>query len=1717
MLKSKKVLLISSFLLLLLPAISYAGWTWTPRDSSRNWFWRSLSSSSDGAKLIACEYASSGGVYISTDYGVTWSPITALGGNYWRTSASSSDGSKLIVNIGYSTSSNGGYLYVSHDSGSTWIQRATDKLRDWGGVASSSDGTKLVAVAYPNTFLGNEGYIYTSADSGAIWTPRDSQRGWGAVASSADGTNLVATESGGQYAGGVGGYIYTSTDSGVTWTPRATDQKRYWGPVASSADGTNLVAAISGYGSNTGQIYTSTDSGVTWTPIGISAQWGAVASSSDGTKLVAAVANDGNGGCGYVYISVDSGATWTPQTSLGCKQWIAATSSYDGNKVMVAAANDNIYTGVYDAANNTLTITKSGTGTGTVTTTSGTITWSGKTGTISIASGDNVTLTATPDSDNSTFTGWSGGGCTGTGTCTVTMSAQLSVTATFTSYSLAVAKIGTGSGTVTTSTCTPNINCGSTCSAMCKPSALVTLTASPASGSGFTGWGGDCSGTGSCTITMNGSNTVTATFTASYLLTVTSPSNGTISSNSNDISCGTGGTTCSKSYTSGTSVTLTATADSGYAFNSWGGACSGTTGNSCTVTMSSAKSVSATFTASVNVLSVNKSGPGVIVSSPSGISCGDTCSASYNTGTSLYLTATPSTNYTFSSWSGCDNTTSNQCTVSMSSDKSVTATFTTSVSYLISVNKAGNGTVTSSPTGISCGDTCSASYTLGTSLYLTATPDSGYTFSGWSGFCDMTYGNQCLVVSSFNKSVTATFIRSNGTNLLTVNKTGNGTITSSSSDISCGSTCSAYTNTGATVILTATPDSGYNFSSWTGCDSVSSNQCTITMASDKSVSATFTAVPVNKQLTVSKTGNGTITSSPSGISCGSACSASYTSGTAVSLTATPDSGYNFSSWTGCDSTNSNQCTVTMASDKAVTATFTAVPVKKQLTVSKTGNGTITSSPSGISCGSSCSASYTSGTAVILTATPDSGYNFSSWTGCDSVSSNQCTITISSDKAVTATFAAVPVNKQLTVSKTGNGTITSSPSGISCGSACSASYASGTAVILTATPDSGYAFTSWGGDCSGTTGNSCTLTMSSAKTVSATFAASSNSYLLTVTSPSNGTISSTSNDIICGTGGTTCSKSYTSGTPVILTAIPDSGYAFTSWGGACIGTTGNSCTVTMSSAKSVAATFEVSGADSKIAAAAFDEIYSQYASYFGSASGSIQTGTDSIYYYQPYSNGYVLVAASDWNMYLYYYPQNQWYSFKEGVNWVTLGQAAIGFNTAHDIEPYVFGAKIGHIVAVTSQGDTYYEQQYARTLAFAWIDGYIWYFGTWDDYPYSTGVKWKTSYLLTVTSPSNGTISSTSNDVSCGTGGTTCSKYYTSGASVALEVTPDTGYALSSWGGDCNSNTGNTCTLTMSSAKSASATFSTGIYSLAIQLSGTGSGTVSDIFGNDLNCGTKCSVTFPTEVTLPIIAYPDDNSKLSYMDGCNMNTAGLCTVVLDDNNTNITVTAQFDHKENNNVGNSHVSPSDYDGDGISDILLQNTNGTVAIWTMNDDLTVKAMGTINQEIGVEWEVAGLGDFDGDGKTDILYYNSSTGGVYINLMNNMAVKESAIITNGLSSNWRIIGIGDFDGDGKSDILWRDTDGDIAIYFMRGTSILSNDIIVKYGKVSPLLAVAGIGDFDGNGTSDILWRDTTSGRTFITLMSGVNPVYGDNLAHYDIDINTNIVGVGDFNGDGT
>ncbi len=199
-----------------------------------------------------------------------------------------------------------------------------------------------------------------------------------------------------------------------------------------------------------------------------------------------------------------------------------------------------------------------------------------------------------------------------------------------------------------------------------------------------------------------------------------------------------------------------------------------------------------------------------------------------------------------------------------------------------------------------------------------------------------------------------------------------------------------------------------------------------------------------------------------------------------------------------------------ASGLAIFGEKTAGNNNLTITVAGSGTGQVTSSPAGISCPAVCVAQFPDNSSATITATPTAGSTLASFSTNCVPSSPQttpptCTVPIvTSDVTVTATFN-LSSNLALTVAETGTGTgtVTSAPAGISCKPTCSANFASGTQVTLTATPATGSTFTGWSAPCEGT--GTCTVTITAATTVTATFNVPTG---VIVTVPSGGSTTAT---------------------------------------------------------------------------------------------------------------------------------------------------------------------------------------------------------------------------------------------------------------------------------------------------------------------------------------------------------------------------------------------------------------------------------------------------------------------------------------------------------------------------------------------------------------------------------------------------------------------------------
>jgi hypothetical protein len=198
----------------------------------------------------------------------------------------------------------------------------------------------------------------------------------------------------------------------------------------------------------------------------------------------------------------------------------------------------------------------------------------------------------------------------------------------------------------------------------------------------------------------------------------------------------------------------------------------------------------------------------------------------------------------------------------------------------------------------------------------------------------------------------------------------------------------------------------------------------------------------------------------------------------------------------------------------------------------------------------------------------------------------------------------------------------------------------------------------------------------------------------------------------------------------------------------------------------------------------------------------------------------------------------------------------------------------------------------------------------------------------------------------------------------------------------------------------------------------------------------------------------------------------------------------------------VGQRDFNAIGDSSVLWRDTTGNVGIWQLSGNQVAST--SMLGNVSTTWSVAATGDFNADGNGDILWRDNS-GNVGIWFMNGSTVASTAILGN-VPLTWSVVG-----ADMRGDIVWRNTTtGEVGMWVMVGSQVAQS---VNFGVVPLSWTIAGIGDFDGNGSVDLLWRDT-SGNVGVWLMNGTQVMQSSVLGN--VPLTWSITQTGDYNGDG-
>lgn len=566
-------------------------------------------------------------------------------------------------------------------------------------------------------------------------------------------------------------------------------------------------------------------------------------------------------------------------------------------------------------------------------------------------------------------------------------------------------------------------------------------------------------------------------------VTISGTGTGTVVSSPPGIDCtGTAGTpsgTCSALFNqSETNIGLTPTPATGSTFAGWSGYCTGL--GQCIVSMAGGnQNVGAVFTANPGTVTIQTSANPPTGGTTSG-------GGSYQSGSSVTVTATPSAGFQFTEWTegGTQVSTNASYTFNATADRVLVASFG-AIPRVV--------TATASPTG--SGTVSGAgTYPDGSTVTLSATPAANFQFVNWTegGNVASTTPTYTFVVHA-DRDLIANFTGQSCTPSVVVTPPGGGTVTGAGTYPA-----------GTTVTLTATPNAGYAWGDWSVGGSVVSTSPSYTFACNGNPVVTARFIPL-RTIAVSATPPAGGTVSGGG---------DYPDGASATVSATPSPGYSFVNWTeGANvAATSPSYTFVVQGSRNLVANFVTQPCTIAVIVTPPGGGTVTGG-----------GTFQTGAQITLTAVPNAGYAWGDWSIGDSVVSTSPSYTLTCAGNIVLTARFVPVRTiVVNASPVAGGTVTGG-----------GSYLDGTNVTVIATPSQGYTFANW-------TENGAIVSSGA----SYSFVARADRVLTANFSQTTVTISVTASPV--GGGTMTGGGSYAVGTTATLTATPNTDYHFDGW-------------------------------------------------------------------------------------------------------------------------------------------------------------------------------------------------------------------------------------------------------------------------------------------------------------------------------------------------------------------------------------------------------------------------------------------------------------------------------------------------------------------------------------------------------------------------------------------
>jgi FG-GAP-like repeat len=216
--------------------------------------------------------------------------------------------------------------------------------------------------------------------------------------------------------------------------------------------------------------------------------------------------------------------------------------------------------------------------------------------------------------------------------------------------------------------------------------------------------------------------------------------------------------------------------------------------------------------------------------------------------------------------------------------------------------------------------------------------------------------------------------------------------------------------------------------------------------------------------------------------------------------------------------------------------------------------------------------------------------------------------------------------------------------------------------------------------------------------------------------------------------------------------------------------------------------------------------------------------------------------------------------------------------------------------------------------------------------------------------------------------------------------------------------------------------------------------------------------------------------------------------------------------------SVVATGDFNGDGLTDLVYRHAgDGVVEIQFLNGLAGAGGGAISNNPFDTTWNIVTAGDFNGDGDSDLVWQQPASGLVEIQLLQgNASVGGGLIANNPFSAGWKIVAAGDFDGNGSADLAWQNqSTGLVELQFLSGSTAIGGGAIDN-NPFGAGWSVVAAGDFLGNGFDDLVYQRQADGLVEIQYLNGNTAVGGGEIANSSFGSGWQVVGAGDFNGDG-